>query len=79
MRPQSTWVPVWDLPVRLFHWALVLCVSVDLIFAAGTRLHVLAGFGVLGLISFRLIWGLLVRVTPGLQASFMVPVPSADT
>ena len=30
MRPQSTWVPVWDLPVRLFHWALVLCVSVDL-------------------------------------------------
>jgi cytochrome b len=59
MRPQSTWVPVWDLPVRVFHWALVLCVSVDLIFAAGTRLHVLAGFGVLGLISFRLIWGLL--------------------
>jgi len=53
------WITVWDLPVRLFHWALVLCVSIDLIFGSGTRLHVLAGFGVLALMGFRLIWGLI--------------------
>lgn len=57
--PKPGWVTVWDLPVRLFHWALVLCVTVDLIFEAGTRLHVVAGFSVVALICFRLIWGLV--------------------
>jgi cytochrome b len=58
-KPQAGWITVWDLPVRLFHWLLVACVSIDLILESGTRLHVLAGFGVLALIFFRLIWGLV--------------------
>ena len=57
--PQRGWVAVWDLPIRLFHWALVLCVAIDLILKSGTRLHALAGFSVLALICFRLIWGLV--------------------
>ena len=59
LAPQPGWVAVWDLPLRLFHWALVLCVAIDLILKSGTRLHVLAGFTVFALISFRLIWGLV--------------------
>jgi cytochrome b len=54
-------VRVWDLPVRLFHWALVLLVAalwatheLDMM-----EVHVLLGQAMLGLILFRLIWGLI--------------------
>ena len=54
-------VRVWDLPVRLFHWMLVLLVAA----LWGTHelhmmdVHVLLGQAMLGLILFRLIWGLI--------------------
>lgn len=54
-------VRVWDLPVRLFHWALVLLVAA----LSATHefhmmeVHILLGQGMLGLILFRLIWGLI--------------------
>ena len=54
-------VRVWDLPVRLFHWAIVLLVPA-LWWAAETRrmdLHILLGEIMLGLILFRLLWGVL--------------------
>jgi len=54
-------VRVWDLPVRLFHWAIVLLVPA-LWWAAETgrmELHMLLGEIMLGLILFRLLWGLL--------------------
>jgi cytochrome b len=54
-------VRVWDLPVRLFHWAIVLLVPA-LWWAAETDrmdLHILLGEIMLGLILFRLFWGLL--------------------
>lgn len=50
---------VWDLPVRLFHWSLVL-----LIFAAWLTqelnkmdLHVWCGYAILALLLFRIAWG----------------------
>ncbi len=60
----DTEVPVWDLPTRLFHWALVLAVSVTLgtgLFGMPQRLnlHLLAGGSVAVLLVFRLIWGLV--------------------
>ena len=56
-------VPVWDLPVRLFHWALVACVTVavatGLFFPANwLSVHVWAGASIGGLILARLVWGL---------------------
>lgn len=53
-------VLVWDLPLRLFHWSLVL-----LFLAAwwtGSReslfgLHEACGFALAGLLAFRLVWG----------------------
>lgn len=54
-------VRIWDLPVRLFHWSLVLLVPA-LWWAAETErmdLHILLGELMLGLILFRLLWGLL--------------------
>ena len=57
MRP----LKVWDLPVRLFHWAIVL-----LIFAAWLSqaldqmdLHMWIGRTILSLLLFRIVWGLI--------------------
>jgi cytochrome b len=54
-------VRVWDLPVRLFHWALVLLVAA--LWATHElhlmEVHILLGQAMLGLILFRLIWGLI--------------------
>ena len=52
---------LWDLPVRLFHW-LLLAAIVTAIASANLdamTLHVWAGQTVLGLVLFRLLWGVL--------------------
>jgi len=53
-------VPVWDPYVRLFHWLLV--VGMGLAWWTGTEgwmdLHYQIGLTVLGLVIFRLLWGL---------------------
>ncbi len=51
-------VKVWDLPVRVFHWLLV--VSFFVAYFTEDELltiHVWAGYLVLGLLIFRLVWG----------------------
>ena len=53
-------IVVWDLFVRIFHWALVILVG--LAFLTGddnNRFHAYAGYAVLLLIALRLIWGLI--------------------
>lgn len=52
---------VWDLPVRVFHWALVALVTTSWITAETglTTIHSWSGYGVLGLVVFRLVWGLV--------------------
>lgn len=56
-------IRVWDLPTRLFHWLLVICVigAFATIKAGGlwTEYHLLFGYAVLGLILFRIVWGLV--------------------
>lgn len=51
-------IKVWDLPVRLFHWILVLSFFIAY-FTEEEFLtpHVDAGYVVIGLMVFRLIWG----------------------
>jgi len=51
-------IKVWDPVVRVFHWALVLLVLGA--FLSGEEymnLHLKAGYGVLALVLFRIIWG----------------------
>lgn len=54
-------VRVWDLPTRLFHWALVVCVIGQIITAnvGGNWMnwHLRLGYAVLTLLLFRLVWG----------------------
>ena len=54
-------IRVWDLPTRLFHWFLVLSVTVCFVTASiglsAMSLHMQSGLVVLGLLMFRLGWG----------------------
>lgn len=54
-------IAVWDLPVRLFHWAIVILIPA--LWWTGEvhrhELHFLLGKIVLALILFRLIWGVI--------------------
>jgi cytochrome b len=54
---------VWDLPTRIFHWALVACV-VGLVISGNVggnamTWHFRFGYGVLSLLLFRIVWGLV--------------------
>ena len=54
---------VWDLPLRLFHWSLVLLVVTSFVSAKiggnAMQVHLLAGYAILALLLFRILWGLL--------------------
>ncbi len=51
-------VAVWDLPLRLWHWALAACVLIAWFTpTVYDRTHRIAGYAVLGLLAFRLVWG----------------------
>ena len=55
-------VLVWDMPVRLFHWLMVLCFAGAYLTAETERwrlVHVTLGYTMAGLVAFRLIWGLV--------------------
>jgi len=56
-------IRVWDLPIRLFHWLLVLCVVLSFITVKiggnAMEFHALIGYCVLTLVIFRVCWGLV--------------------
>lgn len=51
---------VWDLPIRVFHWLIAALVFVSWGAAEwrNMELHYLSGLAILGLLMFRLLWGL---------------------
>ncbi len=57
----STPVRVWDLPTRLFHWALAICIVLGIVFVKiggnAIQWHAYCGYTALALILFRIIWG----------------------
>jgi cytochrome b len=72
-RPASTSgirlpIRVWDLPMRIFHWALPVCLIVSYVSIAladgpqirlWMKVHFISGETMLGLLVFRLIWGIV--------------------
>ncbi len=58
------WLPmrVWDGPIRLFHWALVVLLALSwasVEFLNNMRVHMLSGQAILALLLFRLVWGIV--------------------
>lgn len=53
-------IKVWDPLLRLFHWSLVVSIAVAWITSEGSETwHEWVGYVALGLIGFRLIWGVV--------------------
>lgn len=53
---------VWDAPVRVFHWLMVLCFFGAYVTSESERwrlLHVTLGYTMVGLVGFRILWGLV--------------------
>ena len=61
MRSRGT--PTWDLPVRIFHWLLVLLVFSQIVTASiggnAMQVHAFGGYAILALVWFRILWGFL--------------------
>jgi cytochrome b len=56
----ATTVKVWDISIRIFHWSLVLAFFIA--YLSGDELelvHAYAGYYILGLLLYRIVWGLL--------------------
>lgn len=53
---------VWDAPVRVFHWLMVLCFAGAYLTAEQDDwrlLHVTLGYTMAGLVAFRIVWGVI--------------------
>lgn len=62
MAKAKTKILVWDAPVRVFHWLLVLSFTGAYLTAESERwrmVHVTLGYTLGGLLAFRLLWGLI--------------------
>lgn len=73
------WASVWDVPTRLFHWALVICVCAAWYIGdnrdfSNINYHFYLGYTIGGLIVFRLLWGLVGPAPVRLSKLFFGPV-----
>ena len=59
---EKTKILVWDAPVRVFHWLMVLSFAGAYLTAESERwrlIHVTLGYTLGGLVAFRMVWGLV--------------------
>lgn len=58
--PKTRQVRVWDILVRVTHWAVAAGITANLLFTEeGSELHQYVGYTVVGLVVVRLLWGLV--------------------
>lgn len=76
---RSLRIRLWDLPTRAFHWSLVVVITVSIISGKiggdWMRVHGIAGLTVIGLLGFRLAWGVIGATHA--RFTHFVPTPQA--
>lgn len=67
---------VWDAPIRLFHWAVVLLVITSYVSVqySWMQIHFLSGYTMLALLLFRLAWGFVGSETARFRAFLKNPI-----
>lgn len=77
---QNTSVRIWDLPTRLFHWVLAICVVALVVSAKMNAMdwHFRLGYATLALLLFRLVWGLMGGYWSRFARLFYTPSQVAD-
>lgn len=75
-------IKVWDLPLRVFHWALVACVIGSFVTQSiggnAMEWHGRCGLTVLGLVTFRLVWGFVGPTTARFSSFLRGPAAIRD-
>lgn len=60
---RNSGVQVWDVPIRVFHWTLVVLLVSQVLTATiggnAMQYHVLGGYTILTLVVFRIVWGII--------------------
>ncbi len=69
-------VPVWDAPIRLFHWSIVTLVFVSWLSVENgwMRIHLISGYIVLSTLLFRMVWGFVGSDTARFSAFLSSPL-----
>lgn len=53
-------IKVWDIATRIFHWSLVLCFFISYVTGDEENLlHIYISYVIIGLLAFRLVWGII--------------------
>ena len=75
-------IRVWDLPVRLFHWTLVVLIVVSYVTAQvggdWMKLHFWSGYAILTLLLFRIAWGFVGSTTARFSHFVKGPVAAIE-
>jgi cytochrome b len=75
-------IRIWDLPVRLFHWTLVVLMTVSYFSgqAGGDwmKLHFWSGYSILALLLFRIAWGFVGSTTARFSHFIKGPVAAIE-
>lgn len=69
-------VRIWDIPIRLFHWAIVVILGTSWVSEelGWMQLHFLAGYSLFALLLFRLAWGFVGSQTARFNAFLRSPL-----
>ena len=77
--PPTVRIQLWDWPIRVFHWSLLLAVATAIVTGelggSWMEVHGKAGITIVGLIAFRVVWGFIGSTTA--QFAHFVPRPAA--
>jgi cytochrome b len=76
MSSSTRLVTVWDVPTRLFHWAIAVLVGFSWysMHESWMELHFLSGYTILTLLLFRLVWGFVGSDTARFRRFLVSPV-----